>query len=80
MRLAVLFFASLLSASILQAENQDLHWSFDSLKDGAYAATEADAPLKVLRQSTAIAGVEGQAVRLSRLDALIGEQVPRPRV
>ena len=76
MRLAVLFFASLLSASVLQAENQDLHWSFDSLKDGAYAATEADAPLKVLRQSTAIAGVEGQAVRLSRLDALIGEQVP----
>lgn len=76
MRCAILLFVSLLFTAPSQAESPAFHWSFDKLKDGAYPAAKADAPLKVLRQSAGIAGVEGQAVRLSRLDALIGKDVP----
>ncbi|HIG57605.1 MAG TPA: hypothetical protein EYG11_23675 [Candidatus Latescibacteria bacterium] len=76
MRFAVLLFAYQFFTSAGHAQSPTFHWSFDAMKDSAFAATEADAPLVMLRQSTTIEGIENQAVRLSRLDALRGETVP----
>jgi poly(3-hydroxybutyrate) depolymerase len=52
-------------------ESGTIHaWPLDRLEDGGYAPSMGSARLEVLRQASHVQGIEGGAVRLSRLDAL----------
>ena len=66
LKFVLLFFACIQPAL---AENP-IHWSFDQTDGDPYPATATTAPLVALRQASPITGIQGQAVSLSRLDAL----------
>ena len=75
MKKSAVFAAVLISFSFLQPvcgeESGRIYtWPLDRLEEGGYSSGAEDARLDLLRQASQVKGIEGDAVRLSRLDAL----------
>jgi poly(3-hydroxybutyrate) depolymerase len=67
---AVLFTFSALQPVYSEGSVREYTWSMDRLEENAYPCGVEDVPLEALRQASQVKGIEGDAVRLSRLDAL----------
>ena len=69
--------ATLLLLSAIPAPGEEsgqaFSWSFDRLDEGLFTAETGSLRLRVLRQAEPVPAIAGQGVRLSRLDALRGE-------
>jgi predicted esterase len=65
-----LFPALLAAAGADLKEVKCMNWSFDQVHDKGFPERESGAGLKILRNATLVPGIDGGAVRLSRLDCL----------